>query len=106
MLLAAAERHLGGILGQRVDDLVAAPDKDFALVAEEGQVLGIRWRLTPVAMLCTGIGLLQPDIRLDAGLLALPSEQQRDIGRRLPASLDDPKQPHFVSKRAVEGWRV
>src|SRR3546814_5859151 len=63
MLLAAAERRLGGILGQRADDLVAAPDKDFALVAEEDQAPGIRWRQTPVATLCAGTGLLQPDIR-------------------------------------------
>src|SRR3546814_11990003 len=95
MLLAAAERRLGGILGQRADDLVAAPDKDFALVAEEGQAPGIRWRQTPVAMLCAGTGLLQPDIRLDAGILALPSEQQRAIGRRLTDWLDAQKQRHL-----------
>src|SRR3546814_9943459 len=77
MLLAAAERRLGGILGQRADDLVAAPDKDLALVAEEGQAPGIRWRQTPVAMLCAGTGLLQPDIRLEAGILALPSDRKR-----------------------------
>src|SRR3546814_137765 len=95
MLLAAAERRLGGILGQRADDLVAAPDKDFALVAEEGQAPGIRWRQTPVATLCAGTGLLQPDIRLDAGILALPSEQQRAIGRRLTDWLDAQKQRHL-----------
>src|SRR3546814_1225202 len=67
----------------------------FALVAEEGQAPGIRWRQTPVAMLCAGTGLLQPDIRLDAGILALPSEQQRAIGRRLTDWLDAQKQRHL-----------
>src|SRR3546814_7342412 len=83
------------LLGQRADDLVAAPDKDFALVAEEGQAPGIRWRQTPVAMLCAGTGLLQPDIRLDAGILALPSEQQRAIGMRLTDWLAAQKQRHL-----------
>src|SRR3546814_12648115 len=39
--------------------------------------------------------LLQPDIRLDAGILALPSEQQRAIGRRLTDWLDAQKQRHL-----------
>src|SRR3546814_2690822 len=67
----------------------------FALVAEEGQAPGIRWRQKPVAMLCAGTGLLQPDIRLDAGILALPSEQQRAIGRRLTDWFDAQKQRHL-----------
>src|SRR3546814_11464932 len=46
-------------------------------------------------MLCAGTGLLQPDIRLDAGILALPSEQQRAIGRRLTDWLDAQKQRHL-----------
>src|SRR3546814_5777002 len=101
MLLAAAERRLGGILGQRADDLVAAPDKDFALVAKEGQAPGIRWRQTPVAMLWAGTGLLQPEIRLDAGILALPSEQQRATGRRLKEWLAAQKQRHLRPLPAI-----
>lgn len=96
MLLAAAERRLGGILTQRADELLAAPDKDFALVAEEGQQPGIRWRQVHVATLAGGTGLLQPGIRLDAGILALPPERQRVIADRLAAWLEGQKARHLA----------
>src|SRR3546814_2465006 len=51
--------------------------------------------LFPYTTLFRSTGLLQPDIRLDAGILALPSEQQRAIGRRLTDWLDAQKQRHL-----------
>ena len=96
MLLAAAERRLGGILARRADDLLAAPDKDFALAADEGEAPGIRWKDVHVATLCAGPSLLDPVIRLDAGILTMPVERQKAIAARLSAWLEQQKAHHLA----------
>jgi len=47
MLLAAAERRLGRILRVKADELLGAPDTDFALMDEAGQTPGIGWKGDP-----------------------------------------------------------
>jgi ATP-dependent RNA helicase SUPV3L1/SUV3 len=96
MLLAAAERRLGGILARRADDLLAAPDKDFTLAAEEGEAPGIRWRQMHVATLCAGSALLEPAIRLDAGILTMPVERQKAMAARLAGWLEQQKARHLA----------
>lgn len=91
MLLAAAERRLGGILSQRAEELLSAPDKDFALAAEEGEIPGIRWKEVHVATLAAGSSLLDPEIRLDAGIMTLPPGRQRLISERLSSWLEQQK---------------
>src|SRR3546814_4160888 len=67
MLLAAAERRLGRILRVKADELLGAPDTDFALTDEAGQAPGISWQGNPVASLHGGSALLAPEIRLEIG---------------------------------------
>lgn len=95
MLLAAAERRLGTILGKRADELVASSDKDFALLAKEGEIPGIWWKNIHVAALSAGPSLLDPLIRLDAGIAMLPVERQRAISARLVAWLEQQKEQHL-----------
>lgn len=101
MMLAAAERRLGDILAQRADELLAAPDKDFALAAEEGKAPGIKWRQIHVATLTAGTRLLQPEVHLDAGILTLPAERQRHIAKRLADWLEAQKQRHLAPLLAM-----
>ena len=103
MLLAAAERRLGGILAQRADELLTAPDKDFALVAEEGFEPGIRWKNVHVATLKAGLSLLEPRIGLDAGILTLPAERQQVISAKLFAWLERQKARHLGPLLAIDG---
>lgn len=60
MLLAAAERRLGRILRVKAEELLGAPDTDFALMDEAGQAPGISWKGDAVATLHGGPALLTP----------------------------------------------
>lgn len=75
LLLAAAERHLPGLLASRLAELVAdaASGRDLALA--EGQVT---WRGLAVARLAKGRGLLEPRIALEPALERLaPAERDK-----------------------------
>jgi len=65
MLLATAERRLGGEYEKRAAALVADTDGHFALRTEPGQPVAILWRGHEVARLGPGKNLLSPRILLD-----------------------------------------
>ena len=96
MLLAAAERRLGRILRVKADELLGAPDTDFALMDEAGQTPGIGWKGDPVATLHGGATLLTPEIRLDRALLALGQDVQKQVATRLAAWMDAQKEKHLL----------
>ena len=96
MLLAAAERRLGRILRVKADELLGAPDTDFALMDEAGQAPGISWKGDPVAALLAGPSLLTPEIRLDRGLLALGQDVQKQVIARLATWLEAQKEKHLL----------
>ena len=96
LLLAAADRRLGKVLRVKAEELVAAPDADFALTDEAGQAPGIAWGDTPVATLLAGPGLLSPEIRLDRALMALGQDVQKQVVARLATWFDAQKQKHLL----------
>lgn len=96
MLLAAAERRLGRILRVKADELLGAPDTDFALLDEAGQAPGISWQENAVAALLGGPSLLAPEIRLDRALLTLGQDVQKQVLARLGAWLDGQKEKHLL----------
>jgi ATP-dependent RNA helicase SUPV3L1/SUV3 len=96
MLLAAAERRLGRILRVKADELLGAPDTDFALMDEAGQAPGISWQGNAMAALLAGPSLLTPEIRLDRGLLALGQDVQKQVIARLAAWLEAQKEKHLL----------
>ena len=96
MLLAAAERRLGRILRVKADELLGAPDTDFALMDEAGQTPGIGWKGDAVATLHGGATLLTPEIRLDRALLALGQDVQKQVATRLAAWMDAQKEKHLL----------
>jgi len=65
MLLATAERRLGGEYEKRAAALVADTDDHFSLRTEAGQPVAILWRGHEVARLGPGKNLLSPRILLD-----------------------------------------
>jgi ATP-dependent RNA helicase SUPV3L1/SUV3 len=69
LLLAAAERHLPGLLVTRAANLIAAAGEPAALTLTDQ---GIAWGAVPVARLERGRGLLEPRLRLDPALDRLP----------------------------------
>jgi len=81
LLLAAAERHLPGLLAERALDLAAEVD---ALTLEPNGE--IRWQGEPVARLAHGKSLLEPRVQLDPALAALP------------------ERPRGVAAQAIERW--
>jgi ATP-dependent RNA helicase SUPV3L1/SUV3 len=65
MLLATAERRLGGEYEKRAAALVADSDDHFTLRSEAGAPVAILWRGHEVARLGAGKNLLSPRVRLD-----------------------------------------
>ncbi len=83
LLLAAAERHLPGLLSARADALIAAAGEHAGLAIDAG---ALAWNGLVVARLEPGKSVLEPRLRLDA-TLGLLSARQR---------------PQLVS--ALDGW--
>jgi ATP-dependent RNA helicase SUPV3L1/SUV3 len=65
MLLATAERRLGGEYEKRAAVLVADTDDHFTLRTDPGQPVAILWRGHEVARLGPGKNLLSPRVNLD-----------------------------------------
>ena len=65
MLLATAERRLGGEYEKRAGALVADTDDHFSLRTEPGEPVAILWRGHEVARLGPGKNLLSPRVHLD-----------------------------------------
>lgn len=84
LLLAAAERRLGKMLTVKAEELIAAPDGEFALSAAPGETPGLLWREEKVAMLHAGPTLLHPEVRVDKAIVALG----QDVANRVTARLN------------------
>jgi ATP-dependent RNA helicase SUPV3L1/SUV3 len=76
MLLATAERRLGGEYEKRAAALVADADESFTLRTEAGRPVALLWRGHEVAKLGPGKNLLSPRILLDRRI-----ERVSDKGR-------------------------
>ncbi|WP_298174369.1 helicase-related protein [Novosphingobium sp.] len=83
LLLAAAERHLPGLLAARADALIVAASERDGLVLEGG---ALAWNGLVVGRLEPGKSVLEPRLRLDAALGLLSARQR----------------PQLIS--ALEGW--
>ncbi len=86
LLLAAAEKHLPALLNARAEALLADAGRDHP--GHEGGGLAWRndalvWQQQPVARLIAGRRLLDPQIRLEPGLAALPGPQREKMARAL-----------------------
>lgn len=83
MLLAAAERRLGGEFERRAAALVADEDERFDLATDAEQPVAIRWRGHEVARLGPGKNLLSPHILLDRRLERLSERGRAAVVERL-----------------------
>jgi ATP-dependent RNA helicase SUPV3L1/SUV3 len=83
MLLATAERRLGGEYEKRAAALVADTDDHFTLRTEEEQPVAILWRGHEVARLGPGKNLLSPRVLLDRRLERLSDRGKDAVIARL-----------------------
>jgi ATP-dependent RNA helicase SUPV3L1/SUV3 len=83
MLLAAAERRLGGEYEKRGAALVADDDQHFTLRTEPDAPIAILWRGHEVARLGPGKNLLSPRILLDRRLDRISEKGREAIVERL-----------------------
>jgi len=83
LLLAAAERHLPGLLSARAEALIAAANTSGGLALEDGV---LAWNGLVVARLEPGKSVLEPHLRLDTALGQLPARLR----------------PQLIT--ALEGW--
>lgn len=86
LLLAAAERHLPALLGERAALLSAEIAAGAAGLALEGP--RITWEGESVAVLKKGRGPLSPRLDLDAALAALPAGLRQPLQQQLGQWLD------------------
>ena len=96
LLLAAAERRLGKMLTVKAEELIAAPDGEFALVAAPGTEPHIAWRDQQVAGLHAGSSLLVPEIRADKAIAALGQDLQNKVVARLQTWMKAQQERHLT----------
>ena len=73
LLLAAAERHLPGLLAKRADALIAAAAEPAGLALDGGALM---WNGVVAARLEPGRSVLEPRLRLEPALGMLPARQR------------------------------
>lgn len=83
MLLATAERRLGGEYEKRAAALAADSDDHFSLRTETGQAVALLWRGHEVARLAPGKNLLSPRVLVDRRLDRLSERGRRTAVERL-----------------------
>jgi ATP-dependent RNA helicase SUPV3L1/SUV3 len=83
LLLAAAERRLGGEYEKRAAALAADGDSNFTLRTDPGEPVALSWRGHEVGRLGPGKNLLSPRILLDRRLDRLSGEGRRKVAARL-----------------------
>jgi ATP-dependent RNA helicase SUPV3L1/SUV3 len=85
MLLAAAERRLGGEYEKRAAALVADTDDHFSLRSEAALPPAILWRGHEVARLVAGKNLLSPRVQLDRRIDRVSERGREAVIQRLKA---------------------
>ena len=83
MLLATAERRLGGEYEKRAAALAADSDEHFSLRTDAGQPVAILWRGHEVARLSAGKNLLSPRVAVDRRLDRLSARGRKIVSDRL-----------------------
>jgi ATP-dependent RNA helicase SUPV3L1/SUV3 len=83
MLLATAERRLGGEYERRAAALSADSDDHFTLRSEAGSPIAILWRGHEVARLGPGKNLLSPRVLVDRRLARLSERGRETVVERL-----------------------
>ncbi|HEX5535558.1 MAG TPA: helicase-related protein [Sphingobium sp.] len=96
LLLAAAERRLGKMLTVKAEELIAAPDGEFALLAEPGAEPGVAWRDEKIATFYPGAGLLTPEIRLDKAVAGLGQDVANRVLSRLQEWMKTQHERHLA----------
>jgi len=100
LLLAAAERHVPALLGQRADTLAnAIAAGETVLELDRG---AITWQSQPLAKLTTGRSVLLPQVQPDAAVEALPPAARKAMLAALDGSLAQALQPLNALRRIDE----
>jgi ATP-dependent RNA helicase SUPV3L1/SUV3 len=99
MLLATAERRLGGEYEKRAGALVADDDGHLALRSEAGKPVAILWRGHEVARLGPGKNLLSPRILVDRRLDRVSERGRAAVVERLDAWVRSQVERHLASLR-------
>jgi ATP-dependent RNA helicase SUPV3L1/SUV3 len=105
MLLAAAERRLGGEYEKRAAALVADTDDHFSLRGDPALPPAILWRGHEVARLVAGKNLLSPRVQLDRRIDRVSERGRTAVITRLKAGW--PRRSSGCWRRcAGPAWRV
>lgn len=103
LLLAAAERHLSGLLQKRADALVEAVHESTAEIAlEQGNLV---WDGERLGALAPGRSLLSPVFVPDRALDAIPGPSRKALVAALEAWLDTVLQPLAALRKLDEASR-
>jgi len=103
LLLAAAERRLGDELDRRAKALLAAPDKDFALIIEKDGGVAVGWDGHVLARLAPGRSLLEPALRTARALDRLSVPRRAALRARLEAWVEASIARHLKPLKALAG---
>ena len=101
MLLAAAERRLGGEYEKRAGALAADSDDHFSLRTEPDQPVALLWRGHEVARLGPGKNLLSPRILLDRRLSRVSDRGRQAVVARLESWIAAHVERHLGTLRRI-----
>ncbi len=104
-LIAGAEKHLARELARRAQELIDAPDKDFAFSFVVGETPHVLWQSHAVATLKKGKDRLHPTLIMDRSIRQLDHKLTEMIAKRmtewLAAKIEQQLRPLFVMAQAV-----
>lgn len=99
LLLAAAERHLPGLLGNRAKALIAAARESNGIAFEDTALV---WQDTVVAKLERGRAMLAPRLKPDVALDRLAPDDKAEVVAALEAWLQAQHQRHLKPLLALD----
>ncbi len=102
MLLAVAERYLGGLMTQLADELANAPDAELSLGADESGRPTIFWKDATLAYLAAGKDLLFPEVKLVRSVRDLAPENMGKVRMRVENWLGAMREKHLGGLIAMQ----
>ena len=100
LLLAAAERRLGDELDRRAARLCDAPDNEFKLIGEAGDI-AIAWDGYILARLAPGRSLMEPAVRTARALDRLSADRRAKLRGRLERWVEAQVVRHLPALKAL-----
>ncbi|MDM7956406.1 helicase-related protein [Blastomonas sp.] len=101
LLLAAADRHLPGLLARRARELIGDAPGSLALAADDRGRLALQWRGQRIGQIVRGAALADPRFQPDRALEALPRADHEALVTHVAGWLEEQLRQPLAALRAL-----